>query len=200
MQGAALVVFTTDHLIIAHVLGPQQVPAYHIAYRYFNFAAVFFGLISGPFWSAFTEAYAKGEKAWIYGALKSLRLTWLALAALCLMMLVVAPWVYPLWVGTKIQIPALLSAAMCAWVVASMGLSIYGTLLNGIGVVRLSMLHSVVVMLLNIPLSIWLAQQAGLRSAGVILASLFGLSLRLLFQPRQVQLLLEGRATGWWAK
>ncbi|MFT5903250.1 MAG: O-antigen/teichoic acid export membrane protein, partial [Flammeovirgaceae bacterium] len=57
LQGAALVVFMTDNLIITKVLGPEEVPAYNISYRYFNLAMVFFSLVTTPFWSAFTDAF-----------------------------------------------------------------------------------------------------------------------------------------------
>ncbi len=200
LQAAAVVVFMTDNLIISRVLGPEEVPAYNVAYRYFNFAAVFFGLVTTPFWSAFTDAFAKREMEWIASMVRRLLRLWVLLALLCILMLVFSNVVYRLWLGDALEIPFLLSAIMAAWVTMSMLLGIYGTVLSGMGVLRLSLYHAVLVMLINIPLSVWLAGMPALGSAGVILATLIGLMLRAFFQPLQCYKILNGSARGIWSR
>jgi O-antigen/teichoic acid export membrane protein len=79
------------------------------------------------------------------------------------------------------------------------GLSVFGTLLSGLGKLRLSLYQSLFVMLINIPLSIWLAGFSELGSAGVILASLI-CALSRVFQPVQAIRLLRGTARGVWNK
>ena len=198
MQGAALVVFMTDNLIITKVLGPEEVPAYNIAFRYFNLLTVFFGLVTTPFWSAFTEAYIKKDMEWIHKVMKKLFRLWAAVALIGILMFFASPWVFKVWIGDEIPIPQLLSLIMMVWVLASSGLSIFGVFLSGIGKLRLSLYHSILVMIINIPLSIWLAKFSALGSAGVMLATLFGVLLRLGFQPRQTFKLIKGTATGIW--
>ena len=198
MQGAALVVFMTDNLIITQVLGPAEVPAYNISFRYFNLIIVFFGLVTTPFWSAFTEAYAKTDLHWIRKVMRRLYGLWGVVALTAVAMYFIAPWVYHVWIGNEVEIAGKLNLVMMAWVIATTFLSIFGTFLSGVGKLRLSLFHSVAVMLLNIPLSIWLAGYTGLGSAGVMLASLLGLLLRLIFQPRQTYLLIRGEAKGIW--
>lgn len=198
MQGAALVVFMTDNLIITKVLGPEEVPAYNIAFRYFNLITVFFGLVTTPFWSAFTEAYIKKDMEWIHKVMKKLFRLWAAMAFVGIIMFFVSPWVFKFWIGDEIQIPRLLSLIMMVWVLASTGLSIFGIFLSGIGKLRISLFHSILVMIINIPLSIWLAKFSVLGSAGVMLATLIGVLLRLSFQPRQTFKLIKGTATGIW--
>lgn len=200
MQGAALVVFMTDNLIITKVLGPEEVPAYNIAFRYFNLLLVFFGLVTTPFWSAFTEAYVQKDMSWIQNVMKKLFGAWAIVAATGIAMYLVSPFVFHFWIGDEIIIPKLLSLTMMLWVLASTGLSIFGTFLSGIGKLRLSLYHSVLIMIINIPLSIWLAKIPALGSAGVMIATLFGVLLRLAFQPRQTFKLIKGTATGIWDK
>lgn len=198
LQGAALVVFMTDNLIISRVLGPEEVPAYNIAYRYFNFVLVFFGLVTTPFWSAFTEAFAKRDMAWIRKMMKRLFRLWALISVLCVGMLLAAPWVYHLWIGEVVTVPFVLNAFMALWAITSAGLGIFGTFLSGLGKLRLTLFHAAFVMVVNIPLSIWLAGFPGLGSAGVILATLIGSLLRLLFQPLQSYKLMQGTARGIW--
>ncbi len=200
LQGAALVVFMTDNLIISQVLGPGEVPAYNISFRYFNLGLVFFAIITTPFWSAFTDAYAKNHFEWIRSMMRKLLIAW-ALFALCVVvMFIAAPFVFHLWIGDELQIPTLLNGFMAAWIIVSSGLSIFATFLSGVGKLRLSLYQAVFVMVINIPLSIYLARFEALGSAGVILATLAGAMLRLFFQPRQAWLILNGNAMGIWAK
>lgn len=200
LQGAALVVFMTDNLIISRVLGPEEVPAYNIAFRYFNLASVFFGLVTIPFWSAFTDAYVRQDMDWIRKMLRRLMALWAVVSVIGVGMFFAAPLVYGIWIGDVIEVPQILNLAMMLWVVASTGMSIFGTFLSGVGKLRLSLYQAVVVMVVNIPLSIYLAGFESLGSAGVILASLFGVLIRLFFQPLQCWKILNGTATGIWGK
>jgi O-antigen/teichoic acid export membrane protein len=109
-----------------------------------------------------------------------------------------APRVFSIWIDNQVLIPNILNLLMLIWVLLSAFLSIYGTLLSGVGKLRLSLYHAGFVMIINIPLSVWLAGISGLGSAGVILATIIGLSIRLLFQPMQVHLLISGKARGVW--
>jgi len=200
MQGAALVVFMTDNLIISHVLGPAEVPAYNISFRYFNLAVVFFGLITTPFWSAFTEAFVKNDMRWIRRMINRLLLVWLLFTFFAICMYFLAPWVYSTWLDDKLYVPDVLNLVMMLWVVISTVLSIYGTFLSGVGKLRISLFHAIFVMILNIPLSIYLAGFDELGSAGVILASLICTSFRFLYQPLQTYKILNGKARGIWSR
>jgi len=198
LQGAALVVFMTDNLIITKILGPEEVPAYNIAYRYFNLALVFFGLVTTPFWSAFTDAFHKEDFSWIRKMLKRLLFLWMAMLMGVLVLILIAPHIYHFWIGDEVDIPSILNWSMGLWVVLSALLSIFGTFLSGVGKLKVSLFHAFLVMVINIPLSIWLAQFSALGSAGVILASALGASLRLFFQPYQTWLILRKQAKGIW--
>ncbi len=198
MQGAALVVFMTDSLIITQVLGPDQVPAYNTSFRYFNLATVFFGLVTTPFWSAFTDAYVKKDFGWIRKMLSRLIRVWYGFAAVCVLLYFLAPTIYGWWIKGELVIARELDLVMMLMVLTTAFVTIYGTFLSGVGKLRLSLSHAVVVMVINIPLSIYLAKIPSLGSAGVMLASLLGTALRLFFQPVQTYKILKGTAKGWW--
>ncbi|MCA1751523.1 MAG: polysaccharide biosynthesis C-terminal domain-containing protein [Flavobacteriales bacterium] len=200
LQGASLVVFMTDNVIISQVLGPEEVPAYNVSYRYFNFAAVFFALITTPFWSAFTDAFIKRDMDWIRRMVRRLLRIWLLLALGCLGMLAVSSQVYEIWLGGVLEVPLILDVFMALWVIFSAVLGIFGTLLSGVGKLRLTLYHAAFVMVVNIPLSVWLAGYPALGSAGVILASLIGLILRFFIQPVQCYKIMNGTARGIWAR
>lgn len=198
LQGAALIVFATDNMIITQMIGPEAVPAYNIAFKYFNLMMVFFTLLTVPYWSAFTEAYQKGDIVWIRRTVRTLLKVWgLSLCVLVLMVLI-APLVYQLWVGDRVVVEDRLSLIFAIWVALQSGVAIFSNFLSGIGKIGLSVYHALFVTVVNIPLSIWLAGPCGLGSAGVILASVIGMLPRVVFQPLQYSLIISGKARGIW--
>lgn len=198
LQGAALIVFATDNIIISQVIGPEEVPAYNIAYKYFNLVMVAFTLITVPYWSAFTDAFHQNDKEWIRNTIKLLNKIWVFLVFGILIMLLGAPLVYEIWVGDAVEIPFNLSLSFALFVALSSGVAIYSNFLSGVGKIRLSIYHAVFVSIINIPLSLLLAGPLGLGSTGVILASVIGLIPRVIIQPIQYGRIMNGTAKGLW--
>ena len=91
---AAVVVFTTDNLIITQLFGPAQVAPYAIALKYFNIAQMGFSIIITPFWSAFTEAYAKNDFGWIKNTIKKLIKIWSMVVFVVIIMLLLSGKIY----------------------------------------------------------------------------------------------------------
>ena len=60
IQISALIIYTTDNLIIANILGPAEVTPYNIAFKYFSIIMIVFAIILRPMWSSVTDAYTKG--------------------------------------------------------------------------------------------------------------------------------------------
>lgn len=200
LQGAALVVFATDNMIITQMIGPEEVPAYNVVFKYFNLVMVFFTLLTVPYWSAFTEAFQRGDAQWVKNSVRMFMRIWLITVVVVLVMLWVAPSVYALWVGDRIVVSSQLSLVFAIWVTLSAGLTIFSNFLSGVGKIRLSVYHGIFVAVVNIPLSVFLAGPMGLGSTGVILASLLGMLPRLVMQPLQYWLIISGKARGIWNK
>lgn len=200
MQGAALVVFMTDNIIIAQISGPEDVTPYNIAYKYFGIVMMVFTIITTPLWSAYTEAYVKKDFAWIRQATKKVYKLWAVVFVGLIVMLFLADYVYLLWVGDKVTVPFLLSAIMSLWVLFSTSTMVFSNFLSGISKIKLSLWHSVFVSIVNIPLSIYFAKNLGMGSAGVILASVLCVLPRAIFQPIQYWKIINNKATGIWNK
>ena len=198
MQGAALVVFMTDNIIITQISGPQDVTPYNVAYKYFGIATMLFTIITTPMWSAYTDAYVKKDFTWIKQATKKVYQLWLIVFVGLALMLFVADYAYLLWVGDKVVVPFLLSAIMALWVLFSTGTMVFSNFLSGISKIKLSLWHSVLVSIINIPLSIYFAKNLGMGSAGVILASVACVFPRAIFQPIQYWKIINNKAKGVW--
>lgn len=200
IQISMVIIMSTDNLIISHLFGPAEVTPYFIAYKYFGITALIFAVINAPFWSAYTEAYQKGDFDWIKNINTKLKKIWLIMTFLGLVLLFLSNFIYRIWIGTDIYIPFLLSVVMFLYFAEFNLANIYFFFVNGVGKIKLQLIFYIITGILNIPLSIFFAKNLNLGVTGVILAS----SVCLLFGPTiiaiQYSKLIKGNATGIWNK
>lgn len=195
---AVIVLFATDNLIITQLFGPEFVTPYQIAHRYFAVPLMLFMIIVQPLWSAVTEAYTKKEFDWIKNAIKKLSRIWLLIAAGIIVMLMVSPFVYKLWLGDKVTITFGLSLAWAFFVILHAYGSIYTYFINGTGKVKIQTITAVLSIIINIPLSIFLAKTLHFGIAGVICATIFSMIIGTIFRVIQYQKIIHHRAYGIW--
>jgi O-antigen/teichoic acid export membrane protein len=200
IQITALIVFSTSSLLIANFLGPAEVTAYNIVFKYFGVVSMLFGIAVAPFWSAFTDAFHKNEFDWIKNSARKLVGIWILASAVTVLMLIVSQPVYKLWVGNKVAVPFTLSLAMALYVTISNWNSIFASFLNGTGRIRLQLYSSIVIGMLNIPLAYVLVKYFQWGSAGVVAATSFCLFIGSIWAPIQYYKLINNTATGIWAK
>lgn len=200
IQIATLIVFATDNVIIAHVVGPEDVTRYNIAHKYFGIVTIIFTIITTPYWSAFTDAYYKNDFTWIKRVVKQVSKLWVLLSIFTVAMFLFSDAFYNLWIGDRVEIPSSMSFVFALYVIVISGGSILGNFVNGSGKLTLSLYYSVFVGIINIPLSIFLARNCGLGATGVILATLLGAVPRVILHIIQYVKLMNRTATGIWNK
>ena len=72
IQISAVIIYSTDNIIIANILGPAEVTPYNIAFKYFSIIMIIFAIILRPMWSSVTDAYTKDDFNWIKKAFKKI--------------------------------------------------------------------------------------------------------------------------------
>ena len=200
LQISCIVIFTTDNIIITQILGPAEVTPYNIAHKYFNIVIMIFTIIITPFWSAFTEAYAKNDYTWIKNSIKKLVNIWLLLLIGVIFLLIISNKFYLMWVGDKVHIPFMLSAFMGLYAIISTWNNIFAYFINGVGKIKLQMYYGIIAMIINIPISIFFAKTLNMGSAGVILGTCASLIIGSFFAPIQSWKIIKGNAKGIWNK
>jgi len=200
IQIAVLILYSTDNMIITQLFGPAEVTPYNIAFKYFYIISMIFGIIITPFWSAFTEAYAKKDIKWIKNSIQKLTYSWAILNGLALIMLCLSNFAYKVWIGSAVNIPFSLSLGMLLFVVISTWNHVFIYFVNGVGKIRLQFYSAVIESLANIPLSILLAKYFNLGSVGVILATSICILPRSIWAPVQYYKIINNRAHGIWGK
>ena len=155
LQIAVIIIFSTDNMIITQVLGPAAVTPYNISFKYFSIPIMIFSIVVTPFWSAYTDAHAKGDLVWIKKSINRLSQTWILIFAMVIVMLLASQDFYKFWVGNDLQIPILLSILMGIFAIISTWNNIFAAFLNGLGKIKLQIYYSLFGMIINIPLSVF---------------------------------------------
>ncbi len=195
---SVLLMLSTDNFVITQLLGPDQVTVFNVAYKLFTAISMVYMLIITPLWSAYTDAYTKGDYDWIKKTLKMTQKIWLALSGLTLIVLFFSPWFFKFWLGDKVDVPFSLSIAMATYVIGYIWLNIYTFLLNGMGKIRLQLYVSLVASILYIPAVIYLGKIWGL--VGITVISTFFFIVTGAIYAIQVKKLVNKSAVGIWNK
>lgn len=200
VQIAAMVLFSTDNVIISKLFGPEEVVPYNIAFKYFSIVTMAYTIIITPYWSSFTEAYAMKDFEWIKKSVSNIQKLWMLIPVGLIGMVFSADWFYQFWVGDKVKVTLELSMAMAFFVVLLTFNMIYVFFINGVGKIKLQLIASLISMTINIPLSIYFGKYLGWGSTGVILATCFSLLYCVVLWPIQYHKLINKKAKGIWNK
>jgi O-antigen/teichoic acid export membrane protein len=194
LQMGAMILFQTDNIVITRVIGLNEVTIFNIAFKYFYVVTMIFAIILTPYWSAFTDAYAKKDVAWIKYSIQKMRVMWLYCTIATVFLYIFAKIFYRVWVGARIEIPNLLSLTMAFYTIVNMWQGIYSYALNGMGKLRLQLIFIGGGGIINIPLSIVLIHWVGV--SGTVLANIAVLTIMNIAYTYQVNLLIAGKARG----
>ncbi len=200
LQVAAVVIFATTSLIIAHMFGPEEVSKYAVAQRYYGIPLAMFAILLTPYWSAYTQAYVLGQIEWIRSSINHLK-RYLALLVIALVvMAIVADKVYSVWLGSNTLLPGALSGAFIVYVLMSSWCNIHVNLVNGTGRIGLQMIVGLTDAILFIPLAVFIRTFILEDSASVVIAICVLLVPSCILWPLQVKKILDGTASGVWAR
>ena len=193
-----LVIFQVINIVISRELGPESVTEYNIAYKYFNIAYSVIVIILSPFWSAFTDAYHKKDFVWMRKAKSMLEKIWLCEVVVMILMVVIAPWFFKVWIGESVKIATVVSIGMSVYIVVQSLGTVYMQLINGIGTIRIQLIVYLIFALISWPLMMYSCRAFGL--AGILISPTLVYIAQAILGKIQIEKLLSGKAVGIWAK
>lgn len=196
LQIIAIIYYETNNIIITKILSPLDVTIYNLAFKYMSILGMGFAIILTPFWSAFIEASVLKDFEWMKEVKRKLYKGFLFFVVLGIILIVLSPLFYRLWFGNKILIPVQLTVLMGMWQICNMWNSLHSTLIYGFNKIKLQLICSILVGILNVPLTIFLCKKLGLT--GVAISQIF-LALTISWVgPLQLNKLTNEKANGIW--
>lgn len=180
IQLCMIVIFTSDNLMIAKLIGPKEVASYDVVYKLFQVIITLTVITIDPFWALFSDAFQKKDFIWIKKTIIRLNKIFLFFILLIVIFYFSSEFIIKLWLKRDINISNNLIFFMAIFVLIRVYGIIYMTFLNGIGKVKLQMYLYIFGAIINVPLSIYFVNYLNLGSSGVILGtilSVLGLSI-----------------------
>jgi O-antigen/teichoic acid export membrane protein len=170
IQIAALILFNTDNIIIARVLGPEQVTPYSVTWSLFTLPSMAFSLAFPYLWPAYAEAFARKDSAWIRRTFRKSVFVSLAIGfAVAVPLVVFGRPLVEIWAGKAAVPPFSLLIWMGLWSLVYAGMAPVACVLNAAGHLKSQAISASLSTLVNVGLSIVWAREYGL--AGVIAAT-----------------------------
>lgn len=197
IQIAAVVLNSSTSLILIKLFGPEEVTVYNIVFKYFQVMVILNTIVVTPMWSGFTEMLERQDFDMMRKAIKKMNRISLLLTGGLLVMALLSPWVFELWIGNAVKIPIGITCIMAIYFIQILFIAVYNMFINGSGKIKLAMYFTVFEIVVFILLAYFLGKYI-MGIYGVIAASIITKSFTFVLQYVQVNKIINGKATGIW--
>ena len=198
IQIVFIVLYQATNFVISHYCGPTQVTVYHAAYSYIGVATMAYNILLNPIWSAYSDAYALGDYPWMRSIYKKLRKFSVLVILGIVVMVLVSPIVYKIWLNGKVEIPLTITIAVAIYTIIKVLTDMNSNILNGMNVLRVQLIQAAIQVIVYVALVMFLAPRYDIY--GVIISLVVSALIPAIILPYQVCLLLDKKATGIWKK
>lgn len=193
-----VIVYQATNILISNVSSPLEVTKYNIAYKYLSVAMMIFSIITAPLWPAYTDAYVKKDFVWMKRMRsKMIRILLFSIIG-CIFLTLISKPVYHLWIGDKVTIPSIMTIMVSIYVIIFCIVTLNGTLIVGMGKVKLNTYIVIFGMVIHIPLSLFLSRFIGVY--GVLTSMILINIMYAIVYHIQVNKILNNTAKGIWLK
>lgn len=193
-----IAVFQLVNIILSREIGPNGVTEYNVANRYFNILYMSINIIIAPFWSAFTDAYVKRDFTWMKSSLHNLEKLFILTIFGGIIMLIISPFFYKIWIGDNVNIPFILSASVLILTLSRTISNIYMFLINGIGAIRIQLIIYVCFALIAWPAMVYSCRNFGISGIVIIPTAVY--IVQSILARIQLNKHINGKAYGIWLK
>ncbi|MDE6268835.1 MAG: MATE family efflux transporter [Muribaculaceae bacterium] len=193
---AMLLIFQLMNIIISREIGPDVVTQYNVSYKYFNILYMVALIVITPFWSAFTDAYTRGNFDWMASMLRNMERLWLASIPCVIIMILFAGSFFALWLDDVVTVPVSFNIALALYVELMMLANIYMYMINGTGKVRLQLIIYVAFAIVAYPVMTFCCRQWSIP--GLLLLPTLVYLFQAVAGRIQIKKIIRGNATGIW--
>jgi O-antigen/teichoic acid export membrane protein len=185
VQMSGLILYQTDNIIIAQILGARSVTPYSVTWKLFSYASILQVVTTPSLWPAYADAFARRDLRWIQKTYRYAVKTifWITVIFVVILIPTARPFI-AVWAGRD-AVPSMalvLAMAFLTLILAPVWCS--SILLGGCGRVRNQAIYSSVGAAVNIAASIFLGQIFGLT--GIVLGTITAYTL-CIFIPQYIE-------------
>lgn len=175
MQIAALVLNSTDNIIIMKYFGASDVTPYNMCHKYFSIINAFFVAAIGALWTTYTNAYILNDVKYIKETMKKTLLLYvITLFGIIISIIIFKPFM-KFYLGKELIYQRGLIILVGFYYALLIFSHIFSSFVHGISKVKITTVACVIGALVNIPISIALAVTFKMGLNGIILGSIISL-------------------------
>ncbi len=182
IQIAAMILFSTDNVIITRLFGPASVTPYNTSYMAFTVVNALFVAFMSPLWSKYTVAKQEKDFVWIRKTILKLDAVLPFIAIILIVGALIYKPVSVVWLQKVLDYDKGLIPLMAVYAFVYVASNIYATLLNGMGLINIELIFGIITAVINIPLSVFFGKYCNMRTTGVLLATIVCLIISLVPQ------------------
>lgn len=194
IQLCAVVLYSTDSLIINKLISSELVTKYAVITKVYDTGTSLFSILLIALWSAVTYHLAQDNIEWIKNKIRQLLLLWGIFSCGVVVVSVLFNYIIRAWLGTQaIHYEWSLICLFGVYCSMTAFSAIFVNVLNGMGVVKMQLILAVIAALINIPLSVFLAKNCGMGILGVKMATFISATITAIAMPLQAIIELKKR-------
>ena len=190
VQLAALIVFSTDNVIIINLYGPQYVTYYSTVNKAFMIIATGYNAFVAPLWSAFTLAKLRNDIAWIRRTVRNLNLLIIPVSIAAFLLCIVFRPLAAVWLQKSLDYPRGLIPLMAVYIIVYVWCSGFSMVVNGLEMIDIAVYVALAQGILNVPLSLFFAKGLNMGICGVLLGSIGVMLISAIIIPIAVKMVL----------
>lgn len=175
MQIAALVLNSTDNIIIMKFFGAADVTPYNMCHKYFSIINAFFVAAIGPLWTTYTNAYALKDVKYIKNILKKALLFYgVTLCGIIISVFIFKPFMR-LYLGQELVYQNGIIVLVGIYYALLIFSHNFSSFVHGVSKVKITTIACGVGAVINVPTSIIMAVYFKMGLNGIILGSILSL-------------------------
>ena len=196
IQLSGLLLYSMDHILITHFLGPEEIPPVDVANKIFSLGCTFLAALLVPYLSRTTEALEQGNFKWIRRAIKKMYILYAVVAAAYVVLAVFFRFFAGLYLkigGNSVDLifsTGLIITMFLHYLFYSF-VTINTPFINGTGKLTFQMILSLASGILCVPLAIFLGVTCNLGVVGIKLATVIMLAIGAVAYPINLHNILK---------
>ena len=192
IQICALILFTTDNLIISFLYGAENVTPYVTVNKLFSAIIGVYSALLVPIWSAVTKSKTERNLSKLKSTLKKLNFLMVPFFIGTVLLVIIFRPLTELWLKQRLAFSTLLICLGGIYCILSNWCNTYATFANGLELMKMSMIVALVQAVVNIPMSLFFAKYCGLKCEGILMGTVFSMLIAAIVQPIYVYKKIRG--------
>jgi len=186
LQITSAIIYSSDNIIIAKILGPEAVTNYAVPMRLFILFPNILYMFLAALWPAYGEATVRGDESWTRKALnKSVMVTFVFSLVSSLALVVFGKTILNIWTGSRVDFSLWLMLGLAGWTTLSAVLTAISVFLNAINKIGFQTIFAIITAVIATIAKVYFARTSGLP--GLIWAQ-FAVSIPCMLIPYAIYL------------